>query len=35
MDARGNKPGVQAEFTPPIEQLAYPVIIEGEADLPS
>jgi transglutaminase-like putative cysteine protease len=34
MDARGNKVGVEAEFCPPIEQLAYPVISEGEADLP-
>jgi transglutaminase-like putative cysteine protease len=33
-DARGNKPGVQAEFTPPIERLAFPVTAEGEADLP-
>ena len=33
-DARGNKPGVQAEFSPPIEQLAFSVAIEGEADLP-
>ncbi len=33
IDARGNKSGVQADFTPPTEQLAYPVVIEGEADL--
>ena len=34
IDARGNKPGVLAVFTPPIEQLAYPIVIKGEADLP-
>lgn len=34
VDARGNKPGVQAEFTPPIERLAFPVSDPGEADLP-
>ncbi len=34
IDARGNKVGVEAEFNPPIERLAYPVITEGEADLP-
>ena len=34
IDARGNKPKVQAEFMPPIEQLAYPIIVEGEANLP-
>ena len=34
VDARGNKPGVQAEFSPPVEKLAFPIIIEGEADLP-
>ncbi len=34
VDARGNKSEVQAEFTPPIEKLAFPVIVEGEADLP-
>lgn len=33
VDARGNKLGVQAEFTPPIELLAFPIVIEGEADL--
>ena len=32
IDARGNKNGVEAEFTPPIEKLAYPIIIKGEAD---
>ncbi len=34
VDPRGNKPGVQAEFTPPVERLAFPVVGPGEADLP-
>lgn len=34
VDARGNKPGVDAQFTPPLEQLAFPIISHGEADLP-
>ena len=34
MDARGNKKGVNAQFNPPHEQLAYDIRIEGEADLP-
>ena len=34
IDARGNKDGVKAEFTPLKEQLAYPIIVEGEADFP-
>ena len=34
IDARGNKTGVDAQFTPPVEQLAFPIISEGEADLP-
>lgn len=33
IDARGNKAGVQAEFTPPSEQLAFNIITKGEADL--
>ena len=32
IDARGNKPGVQAEFCPPVEKLAFPVSDPGEAD---
>ena len=32
IDARGNKEGVNADFTPPMEQLAFPIIVEGEAD---
>jgi transglutaminase-like putative cysteine protease len=34
IDARGNKPGVDAQFTPPVEQLAFAIEIPGEADLP-
>lgn len=34
IDARGNKPGVEALFIPPTEKLAFPVIIDGEVDFP-
>jgi transglutaminase-like putative cysteine protease len=34
IDARGNKTGVNAEFSPPIEKLAFPIITKGEADFP-
>lgn len=34
IDARGNKLGVEALFTPPVEKLAFPITVEGEADLP-
>ena len=34
VDARGNKFDVQAEFTPPVEQLAFPIATVGEIDLP-
>ena len=34
IDARGNKTGVEAEFCPPIEKLAFPIVVDGEADLP-
>jgi hypothetical protein len=34
IDARGNKDGVTAEFCPPIEKLAFPIVTKGEADLP-
>jgi len=34
IDARGNKSGVSAEFCPPVESLAFPIITSGEADLP-
>ncbi len=34
IDARGNKEGITAEFCPPMEKLAYPILTPGEADLP-
>lgn len=34
IDPRGNKPGVQALFTPPVERLAFAVSAPGEVDLP-
>lgn len=34
IDARGNKDGVSAQFTPPKEQLAFCVQLEGEMDFP-
>ena len=34
IDARGNKPGVQAQFTPPVERLAFPLLRDDERDLP-
>lgn len=34
IDARGNKQGVAAEFTPPVERLAFPIVHAGECDLP-
>lgn len=34
IDPRGNKPGVEARFTPPVEALAFPPTAPGEADLP-
>lgn len=34
VDARGNKPGVDAQFTPPIEKLAFALQDEQERDLP-
>ncbi len=34
IDPRGNKEGVNAQFCPPEEQLAFPIISESEADLP-
>ncbi len=33
MDARGNKAGVDAMFTPPVEKLAFALNGSGEADL--
>lgn len=32
MDARGNKPGVDARFTPPREQLAFALLSEDEVE---
>ncbi|HEY9889870.1 MAG TPA: transglutaminase family protein [Candidatus Obscuribacterales bacterium] len=32
VDARGNKAGINAQFTPPQEQLAYAARLPGEAD---
>ena len=34
IDPRGNKEGVNAQFTPPVEQLAFVIRYEGEGDLP-
>lgn len=34
LDARGNKAGVNAQFTPPQEQLAFAIQSENERDLP-
>lgn len=34
LDARGNKKGVSAEFCPPAEKLAFPIVTRGEVDLP-
>ena len=32
VDARGNKPGVNAQFTPPLEQLAFKINFSAELD---
>lgn len=34
VDARGNRTGVNAQFDPPIERLAFSLTAAGEADLP-
>lgn len=34
LDPRGNRDGINAQFSPPIEQLAFPIRLPGEADLP-
>ena len=34
IDARGNKEGVNAQFTPPTEQLAFAIRMKGECDFP-
>ncbi len=33
IDARGNKEGIDTEFCPPVERLAFSIISESEADL--
>jgi transglutaminase-like putative cysteine protease len=35
VDSRGNRPGVDARFTPPNEQLAFNINLPGEADFPN
>jgi transglutaminase-like putative cysteine protease len=35
VDARGNKAGVNAQFTPPQEQLAFAIQLPAEADFPA
>jgi transglutaminase-like putative cysteine protease len=35
VDARGNKPGINAQFTPPQEQLAFKIQLPEEADFPA
>lgn len=35
LDPRGNRPGVDAQFSPPRERLAFPITRPGEATLPS
>lgn len=34
LDARGNKPGIAAAFSPPVERLAFPILGPEERDLP-
>lgn len=34
LDARGNRAGIDAQFAPPAEQLAFAIRLPGEADLP-
>lgn len=34
IDARGNKPGVDAQFEPPVERLAFTLAVPGEANFP-
>lgn len=34
IDARGNKPGVEADFCPPSEKLAFPIVDDLERDIP-
>jgi transglutaminase-like putative cysteine protease len=35
VDPRGNRPGIDAQFTPPNEQLAFAIEQPGEADFPA
>jgi transglutaminase-like putative cysteine protease len=32
VDARGNRPDIDAQFTPPVEKLAYSIRFDGEAN---
>jgi hypothetical protein len=34
LDARGNRDDIDAQCTPPVERLAFPIVHPGEADLP-
>ena len=34
LDARGNRGDIAAQFSPPVERLAFPVSMTGERDLP-
>jgi transglutaminase-like putative cysteine protease len=34
IDARGNKPGIDARFSPPQERLAFPIVSGPDLDLP-
>jgi transglutaminase-like putative cysteine protease len=34
LDARGNRSGIDAQFDPPVERLAFRLTLPGEADLP-
>jgi transglutaminase-like putative cysteine protease len=34
MDCRGNKPGINAQFSPPVEQLAFLLSFSGERNFP-
>jgi transglutaminase-like putative cysteine protease len=34
IDARGNRAGINAQFVPPVEQLAFPIRLLGETDFP-
>jgi len=34
LDPRGNKKGVNAQFNPPYEAIAFPIAVDGEEDIP-